>query len=152
MTAIIDHVGEYWPAYLIVIGCLVPLIIIFRKYAVPVLKYVFELLIYAGLLHGLLHLVVRLAAWFKVQSSFERAFGQQVSVDWEIPLNNFWRPEMYEPRWLLYLELAIYAVIVYLVIKFRPMKRQKVKPRKPKYPPAGSKARSRHPRQPARRR
>jgi len=51
------------------------------------------------------------------------------AVSWATPWIYFWEEKMYSPSWLVYVEYAFMVAIVLVVLKFRPLRTQKPKPR-----------------------
>ena len=126
------HVQANLTAY--VIGCVLalPLIYFTRKWSVPGILYAIEISIYLTIMHIVIHLVVGLAAWFKTNSSIRALNKEGVPVDavfWTTPMVRFWDKTIYDPQWIAYMELSFILIIVILVLRYRPMRTQKPKPR-----------------------
>lgn len=132
MDALLTHLQEYWIGYVFLVGGLVPVIYFTRQYTLPVIQWTAELCIYSAIMHVVVHGLVRLTAWFKEQSQFERAFDVEAArPDWRTPLLEFWNKEAYNPDWLFWVEVAFVIVAIVLMFKYRPMKTQKILPRRP---------------------
>jgi len=129
VDAVIAHIQLNWKTYGIVLVCVLPFVIIFRKWAVPLILYVFEYCIYLGIMHTLMHGIVGLATWFRQETQFRALSAGGRVFGWHTPWVHFWRKELYNPQWLVYLEIGFAVVVLALMIKFRPMQRQKVKAR-----------------------
>ena len=139
MHAVIEHFREYYRWYILGVVCILPVLVVFRKYTVPAILFAVELCIYMALLHGAIHLVCLLAAWFKDQSSMKHAFdaiGRDYNPGWTTPIVEFWDRKQYDPWWLLYFEIVLAVAVFVLMWKFRPL--QMRRPRK-KAPPAKKK-------------
>ncbi len=128
MDAIVAHFQDHLIAYIVVAACALPVLFVYRKYVVPIFAYALEVCIYMGLLHSVLFLVVKIIRWFKMESSFE-AIGAKTDPGWGIPWMHFWKHDLFNPHWLVYLELAFMVIFVYFVWKLRPMRIQKIRER-----------------------
>ena len=143
MEPVVEHLREFYRVYVFVAVITVPIVIVFRRYTVPAIAYAFELCVYAAIVHGLFHATLRLAAWFKDQSSMKRAFGDVApgaeDPGWTTPLLEFWKRGEYSPEWILYVEAVLLVGVIYLIWRYKPLRPQK-KGRKP--PPAKKGAQS----------
>lgn len=129
MEAVIEHLRGQWIAYAGVGACCLPLIILFRRQVLPVVWYGIEMTVYLASFHVVLHGVIRLLRWFKIESSFGALHEAKMDPGWETPFLEFWRRELYKPEWLFYFEAVVAALILYAVWRLRPFKVQKLKPR-----------------------
>jgi len=125
MDAIVAHFQEFW-VYWAVGGVLaLPVLFLTRKYSVPLLQYTLESGLYMFFMHVLVGGIVRVASWFKTNSSM-RALREdgtpEDAVNWTTPWIEFWDRAQYDPDWVIYLEAVFAVVIVILVAKYRPMK------------------------------
>lgn len=128
MEPVITHLREYQSAYIAGAVCLLPIIFLTRRYSVPLILYTVEIAIYLSLMHLGIWLLVNLTRWFKEQSSMRalQSDGRPVDApDWQTPLLTFWDRELYQPGWLVWVELVGVAIIVVLVIRYRPLKLQR---------------------------
>lgn len=137
MDVLAQHFTEWWRVYVVVAILVLPVVVIFRRYTVPAILYTVELAIYLCIVHVLLSGVVRLAGWFKDQSTMKRARGlteQSFDPGWTTPVPRFWDLDAYNPHWLVYLEAVLALGIVFMMWKYRPMQvqRAKKKPAPPK--------------------
>ena len=141
MEALTEHLTEHYGTYIVAGAVVLPIIIIFRRWAIPFIQFIVEFIVYSSVMHVIIYAIVRLAAWFKDQSSMKRAFGPAGQTDhpgWETPLLEFWNREAYIPGWVLYLEVAFALAIFVLMWRLRPMTPQKVKKKPPpKKKPSG---------------
>ena len=131
---VFEHLAEHKIWYIGGAAAGIPFFYFTRKVTVPLIFYLLEISVYLSLMHGAVHLLVRLTAWFKVTSSMKalRPDGTpSEQVDWMTPLFTFWERELYEPNWILYMEACFAAIVLMLVFRYRPMATQH-KP-KPKY-------------------
>ena len=125
MDAFIEFVQANWMGLVAVGVCLLPFMYFTRKYSVPVLLFAVEFVIYTCLLHIVLHGVVRVTAWFKFESQMKMLEQDKVAVSWWIPVKRFWDFDLYNPYWLPYVEMALLAGALVLMIRYRPMRVQK---------------------------
>lgn len=136
MTAdqLMAHFEENWTIYAGVLAVLSPVLYFGRKWTVPVLLWTFESIVYAVLFHIFMHYLVAIVNWFKFESQMKMLVDDKVDAGWQTPLVEFWRPELYNPGWIIYLEGVAALLMVALVLKMRPMKTQKIKPKPVKRP------------------
>jgi len=116
MSVILEHLQAHMVVYLIAVICILPAIVLSRRFSVPVLQFCMEVCIYWAILHTILHFFVKLAAWFRTESSFDRT-----KIEWVTPLYKFWIPEAYAPQWLKYVEVGIFVAVLILTWYFRPI-------------------------------
>lgn len=128
MDAIVAHLQDKWMAYTAILVCSVPLLYLFRKQIVPVVWYTGEMIVYIALFHMLLHGLVRLTRWFKLESTFT-FMSDKADPGWNTPVFAIWDREVYNPPWLFYLEATVAILIVAGVIRYRPFAAQKSRPR-----------------------
>lgn len=123
MDTIIAHFQEWYTAYAVGAVIAAPIIYLTRRYSLPAILFTIESIIYFAIMHVLIGTIVRVAAWFKANSSMavvkDRTGG---SVDWVTPWVEFWDKEQYNPQWIIYMEGVFAVVIVYLVLKYRPLR------------------------------
>ncbi len=131
MDALIQHLSENWVAYVVILACAFPILWVFRKYTFPFIFWTIEWIIYCGLFHTAVHLLVRLVGWFHYNTQMEMLEENRVHMDWATPLVEFWNREAYRPAWLFWMELVVAILFLMAMIRYRPMAVQKVKPRKP---------------------
>lgn len=131
MDALVTHFSENWIAYVVIVACASPIILIFRKYTFPAIQWALEWVIYCGLFHVVVHLIVRLVRWFHYNTQMEMIEENRVHMDWATPLVEFWNREGYKPGWLFWMELVAAVLFLVAMLRYRPMKTQKIKPRKP---------------------
>lgn len=136
---VFDHLAAHKTYYIGGAAVGLPLLYFTRKYTIPLILYLLEISIYLSVMHGLVHLFVRVTAWFKVTSSMKalRPDGTpSEQVDWETPLFQFWDRDLYIPNWIFYVEVCFAVIVLVLVMRYRPMSTQH-KP-KPRYNPDGT--------------
>ncbi len=128
-----EHVQANMNYYIGGAVVLIPLIILTRKWSVPIILYVIEICVYLCVMHTIVHVVTRVTAWFKTSSSMRalQKDGRPIdAVDWTTPLVSFWDKTLYDPEWVIYVEMVFAVIVLVLVFWLRPMKTQKrVKPR-----------------------
>ena len=128
MDVVLDHLREYGLVYLAGLAVVAPLIYFTRKWSVPVILYTVEITIYWAGMHTLVWVLVKVTRWFKQESSMKALRADGVPEDaptWGTPYLEFWRRELYDPAWVVYLELTFAVIIIYLVWRYRPMKIQR---------------------------
>ena len=127
MDTVLTHFQTHAREYIIIGVCMIPIIVVTRKYSVPTILYTVEYAIYLLCMHSLVYAVLNLAAWFKTQSSMKALRSDGVPIDapnWTIPYMEFWQTELYKPYWIWKLE-AVCAVLIFVgMVKYRPMKVQ----------------------------
>lgn len=136
---VFEHLAEHKFYYIGGAAVGLPFLYFSRKYTVPLILYLLEISVYLSLMHGVVHLLVLVTAWFKVTSSMKalRPDGTpSEQVDWTTPLISFWDRSLYEPNGLFYMEACFVVLVLVLVFRYRPMSTQH-KP-KPKYNPDGT--------------
>jgi len=130
MDAVLEFVRTHAIAVAVVAACLLPAIYLTRKYSLPVIQWVIEYVIYCGVFHLLLCGVVKMIAWFRFESQMSFRDQDKVAVTWEIPVRQFWDRSLYDPKWLFWFEIVIFVAFIGLMMRFRPMKKQRVRERK----------------------
>jgi len=115
----------------VILACGVPIILIFRKYAFPIIQWTLEWIIYCGLFHVVVYLMVCLVRWFQYNTQMEMRVEERVFKDWATPFLEFWSYEAYKPNWLFWMEVTAAILMLVAMIRYRPMRTQKIKPRKP---------------------
>jgi hypothetical protein len=125
MDEVIAHVQENLTGYLIVLGCALPIIIIFRKQTFPFIGLCFESALYFSIIHLILAGIVRFFGWFKKESTFERALSDgnpNLQQSFTTPLTEpWWDKTLYHPEGLIYLELAFIVLVIIVTFKYRPL-------------------------------
>jgi hypothetical protein len=119
-------------AYIIGGVLAVPFIYFTRRWTIPLFLYTIELSIYCSVMHVLVHVFVVLTAWFKTNSSIRALQKDGLPPDaafWTTPIVKFWEKSLYDPEWVIYVEGVFAAILIILVLKYRPMHTQKPKPR-----------------------
>ena len=62
--------------------------------------------------------------------SGSRAPTEKARPDWDMPVFELWKRAEYSPQWIFYLELLAFVAIIVFMIRYRPMKTQKVGPKR----------------------
>lgn len=101
---------------ILVVLAALPFCYIYRQYTYPFFFHVFEGIVYASIFHAVLSGMVRLAAWFKEASSFDR-----LPVAWTTPLFAPWYRDGYEPGGLFWVTILAWIAIAYIIIMIRPV-------------------------------
>lgn len=129
MNAILDYARSHWA------GCAFAAVLVLvalywcRRYTIPALLLAVEFAVYCAVIHVVLHGVVRVAAWFKYESQMKFLVEEKEQVPWQTPLTRFWDTKGYDPAWMFYIELALLVGVIILMLRYRPMRIQKVRPR-----------------------
>ena len=122
MEAVFDHIRDNVVVYGVVSVLLIPVLYAFRQFTGPFLFHTLETIIYAIVFHLVFAGAVRFLSYFKNATSIDRAYGGDVDlVGYTTPLQDFWKQELYYPRWLFYVEVAALLGIIGIVVYFRPM-------------------------------
>jgi len=140
LQPLIEHVMNHTLIY--GIGTAVTLLIIFlaRPYSTAVIFYAVENCIYIFAMHTITYIIVRLLAWFSNQTSMKNVFEENAREDvyWTTPWLRFWDRDLYNPAWIVWMEIAFVIIIIGLVHYYRPIKigknklKSSVKSAKPK--------------------
>ena len=129
MEIILQHLQEHDRIYIVLAICLLPPLVIFRRITMPIIQYLLECSIYVALMHFFVYIAVGFVAWFVDASSMKRAFDKDPTVseapDWNVPIREFWDRSLYNPEWLFYVECVVGILIIFLVWRYRPMKKVK---------------------------
>lgn len=122
-TPLIEHVQDHYVAY--IVGAVVALIVIlvFHRYALPPVLKALELTGCVIAMHVVVGTFVRVLSWFKGATQFRglKQSIEDVDPGFKTPFFEFWNKDLYEPPWVVYLELGFAAAIVVLILYFRPM-------------------------------
>lgn len=130
MDQVVAYVQENWQIFGLVVVALIPIVYVTRRYSVPVMLWSVEIIIYAAMFHIVTHGLVGLIRWFKVNSEMEMP---QFRTDpgWKTPLLQFWQTDVYSPHWIFYVEIVAFLFFTGLVLRMRPIRPQKAKPKPP---------------------
>lgn len=137
------HLEAYWFFYAAGLAVAIVVIAVTRKYSVPILAWVAEYVVYCGLFHAFLGGVVRFFAWFRDNTQMEWREEYKEVTTWQTPWTAFWNRQLYEPQWLFWVEVGFAVLILAAMIRYKPMKVQKIGPKrevihkggKPRYVP-----------------
>jgi hypothetical protein len=128
-----DHVTQNLKIYVGAFVVLLPFLVIFRRWSIPLVLYAVEWAIYAVIMHVVLHGFLGAASWFKEQSTMANALDlQKRNPNWTTPLFDVWNREIYNPPWVIYLEIGFVVAILLLMYRIRPFRPQKLKKQKKK--------------------
>lgn len=123
---LLEHVLNHAMAY--GIGAVIALVIIYfsRPYSTAILFYSIEIMVYLFAMHTVVHIIVRALAWFSNETTMKNVFdgNARARVVWTTPWIDFWDMEIYDPSWIVWLEVFFAIVIIGLVRYFRPMRVQ----------------------------
>jgi hypothetical protein len=125
IAPVIAHLQEHAVLYIVLLVFVVPLLYFTRKYSLPIIFYTLETVIYLCSMHIATWLLVSLVRWFAENSSMKalREDGKPVDAPtWGTPFLNFWDRAAYDPKWLIYLEIALALIIMFLVWRYRPLR------------------------------
>ena len=130
MDAFIVHMQQNWLGYVILLALLLPFIYVFRRVALPAIQWALELCVYASAFHIVMHFLLRVIRWFRTESQMKMLADERVDPGWQTPLTQFWDKSLYKPEWVLYFEIGMVVLFVLLMIRYRPMKTQRLGPKR----------------------
>ena len=126
LIAIQLHFQQNFKIYIGVLIVLIPFAIIFRRWSIPLTMYLVELSVYLTVMHVVLRSLLHLTAWFKDQSSMNKAFDtKSENPGWTTPLFEVWNRDAYYPAWVFYVEIGFLILVVVLMYRMRPLRPQK---------------------------
>jgi len=128
METVMAHLQQYWILYSLGALCLIFFVYFTQKYTLPILQWGVELVIYCSIFHVVLHYFVRLVKWFKLNTTMY--WHDKVDPGWQTPLQRFWDRAEYNPLWLFYAEVIVAVLMLAAMLRYRPMKVQRIKPRR----------------------
>lgn len=122
-TPLFDYVHDHYVAFIVGAVVAAILILALRRYAVPLVLKALELVGCVIAMHVVVGTFVRVLSWFKAATRFR---GLKQSIEdmdpgFKTPFFEFWNKDLYEPSWLIYLELGFVAAIIVLILYFRPV-------------------------------
>jgi len=125
---LVEHFQAYAKIYIGALVVLLPVIIIFRRWSIPLIQYVVELVIYLAIMHIVLWGFLHFASWFKDMSAMDKAFATDtVNPGWTNSLIEFWDRAGYNPPWIFYVEIVFAIIVVVAMYRVRPLRPQKRK-------------------------
>jgi len=127
MELVLDHLKEHYGTYVVAALCVLPLLYVTKKWSVPIILYIIEISVYCAVMHTTMFLIVAVTRWFKENSSMRalREDGKPLDTpEWGTPWLEFWNTAAYDPRWVIYIEVALVVIILVLVWRYRPLKIQ----------------------------
>lgn len=116
MQAVQELIQNNIAITVLILVAALPFCYVYRQYTYPFFFHVAEGIVYASVVHAVLSGLVRLAAWFKEASSFDRE-----AVMWTTPLFAPWHRDGYDPGWLFWLTIVSWVGIAYIIIVIRPV-------------------------------
>jgi len=130
MENILFVIRENWLPVSIAAIVLVGLLVATRRWISGPIQWTIELAIYAAMFHVVVHYVVRVARWFNLNSQMTWRDQDRVDSGWATPLVQFWDRTLYSPEWIVYVELGMVLLMVFMMYRIRPMKTQKAAPKR----------------------
>lgn len=121
-----DHVLSNVKAYAFGAAILIPLLIIGRKFIVSYLWWPGEFLAYVAGFHFLVKSIMFVAGWFKVNTRMY--WESRTPTGWQTPLYQVWDMKAFNPQWVFYLEITVFVLILFFMVRYRPMVTQKAGP------------------------
>lgn len=121
---ILPHLKEYALLYIVGIPILIGIAALTRRYSVPAMVFALELVVFNAIMHSVVHVAVQIFAWFKNNSAMRMVRDPELDIYWTTPLFRFWHAEAYDPGWVIWLEVVLFCVILFLIYRFRPLKPQ----------------------------
>ena len=125
MDAVIAHFQACWIYYVTGFVLVVPTLYFTRDFSMPVVQWLLEWVIYATIMHVVVHYFIIFIIWFKMSTTMY--FNEKVDPGWQTPLAQFWKREDYSPSWLFYMELVFVVLVLLAMFRYRPMKTQKIR-------------------------
>lgn len=125
-----EHVEANLSIYIVLCVILVPFLYATRRWSFPLIFYTVETCIYLGIMHTIIHGIVKVALWFYINTRMKALSDDTTppgAPDWGTPWVDFWNYEAYSPTWVAYMELVFALIIIFLVWRYRPP-RFKIKP------------------------
>lgn len=116
MQAVQDLVSNNLTLVVLIAVAALPFCYVYRQYTYPFFFHVAEGIVYASAFHLVLSGLVRMTAWFKEASSFDKE-----QVEWTTPLFAPWQRGGYDPGWLFWLTIVAWVAIAYIIIVVRPV-------------------------------
>ena len=133
MESIIAHVQEHAATYALIAACVLPVIYLTRRYSMPVIMWAIELVLYFVAMHIVVHFFVRLVRWFRLSTIPH--YEEIVDPGWQTPLVEFWDRALYIPEWIFYAEGIAVLLMIWAMIRYRPIKTQRFPERRKKNAP-----------------
>ncbi len=127
-----DYVRAHAATCTLVCAIALPFIYFTRRHSGPIILSTVEISIYVVTMHVVFYLVVPVAAWFRTNSSVYALTKEGVPIDavfWSTPLVRFWDKDLYDPQWIMYVECGFMVAIILAILKFRPVRIPRAKPR-----------------------
>lgn len=128
ITPVVEHIQHYMAYYVVGTPAMAVAVFFTRRYSLPLILYVVEFTAYVSLLHSAVHIFVRLATWFRNNSSMKAVSPDGLPADavhWTTPWPRFWEMEQYAPSWIVWIEVLLVVIILGVMIRYRPMKIQR---------------------------
>lgn len=120
MITLFEHARDNVALYVIVALVVLPVSIYYRRQCAPVLYHFVEYCVYVGCMHILFGGIVRVAGWYKTETSMV-ALGPDkpfITPLWD----QFWIKGLYRPEALFYVELGLAFLLAYVVVVIRPVR------------------------------
>jgi len=147
VNPLIEHIQSNMNMYIVLALAILPPVIYFQKYTLPVIYHTVEYVLYCTIVHVFFGGLMRIFSWFRGETKFKNYDGSIDSAfaGYSTPLNlHFWDKSQYTPVGLFYTEVAFALIILYVVIFLRPTsfrkknwvistKKEKVGEAKPRY-------------------
>jgi hypothetical protein len=116
LQAALEHVKDHAMLYGVGSVSFIVVTVLTKRFSVPILTFLLEGSICYTIFHGVFHLLVRLTAWFKVESNLDIH-----SLSWKTPLAKPWEQAAYDPAALFYVEVAFLIAIFVVLWRVRPI-------------------------------
>jgi len=120
----VEHLKANAVLYGLGVSVLVICMYLTRPYSTAIFFHGAEIAVYLFIMHTVAHVAVRLFAWFSNETKFKSLYeGKAIDVvEWTTPWPRFWDMDIYDPRWIVWIEVALVVIIIGLVRYYRPMK------------------------------
>lgn len=125
MESVLEHLREHMALYIISGVVIVPLLYAFRQYTAPILFHGLETAIYLTVFHVGFHYLIGVFSWFRTQTEMNALGETGAKVPMTTPLQEFWLRDAYNPSWLLWVEVGVVVIVLYIVVVIRPVRMKK---------------------------
>jgi hypothetical protein len=130
MEVVLDHLTNRWPIYVVSAVFLIPVLILTRKFSLPLILWTLEVCLYITGLHLFMYGLLHAAGWFKGATQMAWKEEDKIIPTWTVPLDRFWDRSLYDPHWIFWFELIVLIAMIGVILKFRPIKVQSPLPKR----------------------
>lgn len=121
MEPLITFAKENQAAMAVIVIVLIPLMIVYQKQSAPILFHTVEYILYFTVAHYLIYAAVQVIAWYKSQTPDINDIGAApFNTPNNIVMQSLFDKANYNPTGLMYFELVVALVLLYIVVVVRP--------------------------------